>query len=334
MSSYFDYVVERLEDAHWKFAAKSTYADDEAINPYTLKDVFWDTEFQNGVPIDITNEAKSEFCEKVGTYNRKEKDVFKNAIVEITIPICVDRGDIKAGVLYNLDILSKDYRTKFRDTLIRIYLDGIAKYWKDVKTYLHFADCDEEIYNKETVDVNELRNWIDKGVIDNIFKINDTYQFACETPYSAILHLRGYNMLKTVESPTEILVGEISQVIYNDKDGNEIPQYKLKHSTRCSTTKDVDLMIDYLKADIERIKKSNTTENLARDIIRNLINERANEEDKETNLYKELMSYCGEEEVYGDEEYLQELETQLHEVEKIRSVMGPSGKGRLIWGIS
>ena len=65
--------------------------------------------------------------------------------------------------------------------------------------------------------------------------------------------------------------------------------------------------------------------------IRGLVEEKATEEDKSTNLYKELLKYCGEAEAFGDAEYLEELELQLAELIKLRSLMGT--EGRLFWSI-
>ncbi len=325
MGSYFDYVVERKVDSNWSFVAKSTYEDNEAINPYILRGLFWDTEFQERVPDDISSETKLEFYERIGVYDRKELDVLRNATKTLTNPIAV-HGKMRA--INVLEYLCKHYSSKFRKTLIRVDLDGIVKYWSNVKPFLRFKDAD-----LVDVSVEKLKSWIKDGLIENLVETKYGYQLVCESPYAAIMYIRDYGMLKDVEDPSEILVGEVCQVTYLDKDGNEIPQYHLKRSARCSTTRDIDSMIDELKADIERVKKSNTIENIVRDEIRNLVNELATEEDKNTNLYKELIEYCGEDEVYGDEEYLQELENQLHEVEKIRAIMGPTETGRVIWRI-
>lgn len=325
MGSYFDYVVERKVNSYWYFVAKSTYEDNEAINPYILKGLFWDTEFQEYVPDDISDETKLEFYERVGVYDRKELDVLKSATKTLTNPIAVH------GKMYVTDVLEylrKHYSTRFRETLIRVDLDGIVKYWNNVKTFLRFKDVDQT-----DVSVEKLKSWIKNGLIENLIETKYGYQLVCESPYAAIMYIRDYRMFKDVEDPSEILVGEVCQFSYIDEKEKEIPQYHLKRSARCSTTKDIDLMIAELKADIERVKKSNTLENVVRDEIRNLVNERATEEDKNTNLYKELMEYCGEDEVYGDEEYLQELEDQLLEVEKIRAIMGPAETGRIIWRI-
>lgn len=325
MSSYFDYVVERKVDSNWHFVAKSTYEDNEAINPYILKGLFWDTEFQEYVPDDISSETKLEFYEKIGVYDKRELEVLKSATKILTSPIATNG---KEHTIDALKYLCKHYSTKFRETLIRVDLDGIVRYWNNVKTFLRFrdADCDD-------VSIEKLKSWIKNGLIENLIETKYGYQLVCESPYAAIMYIRDYGMFKGIENPSEILIGEACQVVYLDENEKEIPQYHLKRSARCSTTKDIDLMIDELKADIERIKKSNTLENIVRDEIRNLVNERATEEDKNTNLYKELMEYCGEDEVYGDEEYLQELEDQLLEVEKIRAIMGPAKTGRIIWRI-
>lgn len=325
MGSYFDYVIERKVGSNWYFVAKSTYEDNEAINPYILKGLFWDTEFQECVPDDISSETKTEFYERIGVYDKKELEGLKSATKTLTNPIAVHD---KMRVADVLEYLRKHYSTKFRETLIRVDLDGIVKYWNNVKTFLRFKDADQV-----DVSVEKLKSWIKNGLIENLIETKYGYQLVCESPYAAIMYIRDYGMLKGIENPSEILVGEVCQFSYIDENEKEIPQYRLKRSARCSTTKDIDLMIDDLKADIERVKKSNTLENVVRDEIRNLVNERATEEDKNTNLYKELMSYCGEEEVYGDEEYLQELEDQLHEVEKIRAIMGPAETGRIIWRI-
>lgn len=325
MGSYFDYVVERKVGSNWNFVAKSTYEDNEAINPYILRSLFWDTEFQECVPDDISSETKLEFYERIGVYDRKELEVLKSATKTLTNPIAV-HGKIHA--IDVLEYLCKHHSSKFRETLIRVDLDGIVKYWSNVKTFLRFRDAD-----LDDVSIEKLKSWIKNGLIENLIETKYGYQLVCESPYVAIMYIRDYGMFKGIENPSEILAGEVCQVTYLDKNGSEIPQYHLKRSARCSTTKDIDLMIDELKADIERVEKSNTIENIVRDKIRNLINERATEEDKNTNLYKELMEYCGEDEVYGDEEYLQELEDQLREVEKIRTIMGPAETGRVIWKI-
>lgn len=325
MSSYFDYVVERKVGSYWYFVAKSTYDDNEAINPCILKGLFWDTEFQEYVPDDISDETKLEFYERIGVYDRRELEILKNAIKTLTVPISTKDKEHTINVL---EYLCKHYRTKFRETLIRVDLDGIVKYWNNIKPFLKFKDVDQK-----DVSVEKLKGWINDKLIENLIRTQYGYQLVCESPYAAIMYIRDYGMFKGVENPSEILVGEVCQFSYIDENEKEIPQYHLKRSARCSTTKDIDLMIDELKADIERVKKSNTLENVVRDEIRNLVNERATEEDKNTNLYKELMDYCGEDEVYGDEEYLQELEDQLQEVEKIRAIMGPAEMGRIIWRV-
>lgn len=325
MGSYFDYVVERKVGSYWYFVAKSTYDDNEAINPYILKGLFWDTEFQEYVPDDISDETKLEFYEKIGVYDKKELEVLKSATRTLTNPIAVHG---KMCVTDVLEYLYRHHSTKFRETLIRVDLDGIVKYWNNVKTFLRFRDVDHG-----DVSIEKLKSWIKNGLIENLIETKYGYQLVCESPYAAIMYIRDYGMFKGVEDPSEILAGEVCQFSYIDKNEKEVPQYHLKRSARCSTTKDIDLMIDELKADIERVKKLNTLENVVRDEIRNLVNEKATEEDKNTNLYKELMDYCGEEEIYMDEEYIQELEDQLQEVEKIRAIMGPAETGRIIWRV-
>ena len=327
MGVYFDYAIERKVNSNWYLTAKSTYEDNEVINPYILKSVFWDTEFQDCVPDDISSETKTEFYERIGVYDKKELEVLKNATKTLTNPIVTKDKEHTISVL---EYLCKHYSTKFRETLIRVDLDGIVKYWNNVKTFLRFKDADHDYVSIET-----LISWIKNGLIENLIETKYGYQLVCESPYAAIMYIRDYGMLKGIENPSEILAGEVCQVSYINENEKEIPQYHLKRSARCSTTKDIDWMIEELKAEIERVKESNKLENLVKDEIRNLLNEKATEEDKNTNLYKKLISYCGGEDfqIYGDKEYIQELETQLQEVEKLRAIMGPAETGRVIWRI-
>lgn len=332
MSSYFDYTIEQPVPEGWRVTAKSTYEDNEVVNPYILKGAFWDTDCYDYNLKDLSAESLLGFTEKVGTYNQKEKDVFKEKGVEsyITVPTTSDSGNVKEEVIRNLKLLSNDYRTKSRDTALGVKLSGIAKYWHIFKdSYLRYLD--EELNTaSESVSIETLTNWILEGKIENLILTGSGCFWVCNHPWEAITYLRDHRCLKDIPDPSELLTGSVAQVIYS-KDGKEIPQYRIRKSVRRSTTDDVDDMILEMRKSIEAIKKSNSVENLVKVSIRDLVEEKATEEDKSTNLYKELLKYCGEAEAFGDDEYLEELELQLTELIKLRSLMGT--EGRLFWSI-
>lgn len=332
MSSYFDYTIEQPVSEGWRVTAKSTYEDSEVINPYILKGAFWDTDHFDYDFKDISAESLLRFTEKIGTYNQKEKDIFKEKGVTktITVPITSDSGNVKEEVLRTLKLLSNDYRTNSRDTVLGVKLSGIAKHWQRFR-YFYTRYIDDELdTTSESVSIKTLTNWILEGKIKNLILTGNDCYWVCNHPWEATSYLKNYGYLKDASDPSEILTGSVAQIVYS-KDDKEIPQYRIRKSVRRSTTDDVDDMILEIRKNIETVKKSNSIENLVKVNIRDLVEEKATEEDRSTNLYKELMKYCGEAETFGDDEYLEELELQLTELIKLRSLMGM--EGRLFWSI-
>ena len=331
MSSYFDYVIEQPENGIWKATVKSTYADKEAINPYILKGAFWDTNLYNYDFKGLSPEAMLMFTEKIGAFNQKEKEIFKARDVTVTLltPITAESTDkyVKEEVLSVLKLLANNYQTKSRDTLVGVKLSGIAKYWEKFRGYLSYTDMS---LNNHPVDEQTLENWIAAGKITNIVPIFNEYYLLCETPWHATINIRDYGVLKDISDPSEVLTGSVTQYIYN-KDGKELLQYRMKSSARISTTEDIDDMILDIRENIEELRKSSSTENLVKVGIRNILEEKATEEDRSTNLYKELSKLCEDADDYIDDEYRKELEEQLNELIKLRAAMGT--EGRLIWGI-
>lgn len=330
MSSYFDYVIEQPEAGIWKATFKSTYADKEAINPYILKGAFWETDLYNYDFKGLSSEALLMFTEKIGAYNQKEKEAFKAKDVTVTIlpPITAEATDtVKEEVLSVLRILANNYQTKSRDTLVGIKLSGVAKYWEKFRGYVSYTDMS---LNAHPVDEHTLENWIAAGKIANIVSVGNEYYWLCETPWQATINIRDYGILRDISDPSEVLTGSVTQYIYN-KDGKELLQYRMKRAARISTTEDIDDMILDIRENIEELKKSSSTENLVKVSIQNILEEKATEEDKSTNLYKELLKFCEGADDYIDDAYREELETQLNELIKLRAAMGT--KGRLIWGI-
>lgn len=331
MSSYFDYVIEQPEAGIWKAAFKSTYADKEFINPYILKGAFWDTDLYSYDFKDLSPETLLMFTEKLGVYNQKEKEALKAKDVTVTIlpPITAVSTDayVKEEVLSVLRLLANNYQTKSRDTLVGVKLSGVAKYWGRFRGYVSYTDMS---LNTHPVDEHTLENWIAAGKIANIVSIGNEYYWLCESPWHATINIRDYGILKDISDPSEVLTGSVTQYLYN-KDGKELLQYQMKRSARMSTTEDIDDMILDIRKNIEELKKASSTENLVKVGIQAILEEKATEEDKATNLYKELLKFCEGADEYIDDDYREELGAQLNELIKLRAAMGT--EGRLIWGI-
>lgn len=348
MSSYFDFSVERYreDEKRWSLIAQSNYNGDlEVINPYILKGVFWSTDkFHKYASLedDLTKGTILQFSEKIErvTLPTDEKDLWYKTKKEILddedYPYKYEKQTCKfnfeeTGLLSTLNTLKQKLEYKWNEIGIpfdeKVINEKIDKFsWLFNYELEENEEIKKAIEEKKTIDF-----FIEKGCAKRF-----SYSPHSEKQDSRIIYISfdtiwdaeqflKYQAFKDSEIPTCIEPFVKSYRYY--KGSKEVVQYRLK-DVKISTYDDIIALIKEVEKSLNRYKKACTVENLAKTFIRDFI-ESASEEDLKTQLGKDLKKFVKGEDSCEDEEYEEELESQLTELRMLARFVGSNG--RLIW---
>jgi hypothetical protein len=349
MSSYFDFSVERQrEDGKgWSLIAHSDYRSDlEVINPYILKGIFWDTDkFQKYASLkdDLTKGTILQFSEKIERVSlpADEKDpwykIKKETLDNENYPYKYEKqarnfNFEKNGMLSTLNDLKQKLEYKWNEIEIpfdeKVINEKIDKFsWLFNYELEENEEIKKEIEEKKTIDF-----FIEKGCAERFrFSPHSSFQdkrivyVSFDTIWDAEQFLK-YQAFKDSEIPTCIEPFVKSYQYYNGS--KEVVQYQLK-DVKISNYDDIIALINEVEKSLNRYKKACTVENLAKTFIQDNFIENASEEDLKTQLGKDLKKFVKGVDSCEDEEYEEELETQLTELRLLARFVGSNG--RLIW---
>ena len=344
MSSYFDFSVERYreDEKRWSLIAQSDYRSDlEVINPYILKGIFWDTDkFHKYASLkdDLTKETILQFSEKIERVSlpADEKDLWYKTKKEILddedYPYKYEKQVSKFnfeenGLLSTLNTLKQKLEYRWNEIEIpfdeKVINEKIDKFsWLFNYELEENEEIKKGIEEKKTIDF-----FIEKGCAKRFsYSLNKKIIYVSfDTIWDAEQFLK-YQVFPNQEIPTckEQPFIRIYQYYNGSK---EVVQYRLK-DVKISTYDDIIALIKEVEKSLNRYKKACTVENLAKTFIQGFIDE-ADEEDLKTQLGKDLKKFAKGGDIYEDEEYEEELETQLTELRLLARFVGSNG--RLIW---
>lgn len=344
MSSYFDFSVERQrEDGKgWSLIVQSDYRSDlEVINPYILKSVFWDTDkFQRYASLsdDLTKGTVLQFGEKIERESlpADKKDFWYKTKKEI-----IDAEDYpykyekqifkfnfeKNGLLSTLNTLKQKVEYKWNEIEIpfdeKVINEKIDKF-----SYLFNYELEENEEIKKAIDEKKTIDFfIEKGYAKRFSYSQEVVYISFDTIWDAEQFLK-YQAFKDLEIPVCKEPFIKSYKYY--KDLKEVVQYRLK-DVKISNYDDILSMIEEVEKSLKSYRKTCTVENLAKTFIQDNFIDNASEEDLKTQLGKDLKKFVKGADAYEDEEYKEELESQITELKLLARFVGSNG--RLIWTI-
>ena len=310
-----------------------------------MKGVFWSTDkFQKYASLkdDLTKGTILQFSEKIERVSlpADEKDLWYKTKKEILddedYPYKYEKQVSKFnfeenGLLSTLNTLKQKIEYKWNEIEIpfdeKVINEKIDKFsWLFNYELEENEEIKKEIEEKKTIDF-----FIEKGCAKRF-----SYSPHSEKQDSRIIYISfdtiwdaeqflKYQAFPNQEIPTCIEPFVKSYQYYNGS--KEVVQYKLK-DVKISTYDDILELIKEVEKSLNWYKKACTVENLAKTFIRDFI-ENASEEDLKTQLGKDLKKFVKGVDSCEDEEYEEELETQLTELRLLARFVGSNG--RLIW---
>lgn len=328
MSVTFDYSIEKKTESGWKCVAKAEWDDNEIINPYLLREPFYEWQ-----PIlkaaelsdNLTEETLLKFSEKIEELPKRSNDSLEKyyAPKRAKPSYPYKRKPRAYSLLSNKPIMEQIDECmelvdcRWTKVIVPMSKVGFRNNFKALKRKFHlsaksFNDLPNDGCFKYVIISNRTFGWKFSSLalarqafscLNGSKKLQEALFSNLPTPESTLTFIRYFNRKK------------------------EIPQWELKN-VNIAGRKGIEELLETLKKELESCRKANSVENLAKLTVRNFLRDYGEEEDKPS-IQVQLEDYVNDADDRYYEEYAEELESQILELKIMLRLMGENG--RVIW---
>lgn len=344
MSRYLEFSIERKDEKdNWKCIVEDTSDEHLAIiNNYILRDLFIEYgKWSYYLDKHCTKETINEFAHKIEHSKYNEKNLSKDYPYQYT-PFYKNLSTDIIGLSSKfdgfIDMLNREITNnidfKYSDIIVEIPINIVIKHINQLVNFLETIsdNFDIEKFFKIKESIKNGANLLD---FKDSIKLNakNNLELYFETPYSLVQFLQYDSRCKNNEKEfidifSNSVVKSISYYQTLDEDFNVLIDQWNIDKVLVSTINDLLAMKNDLELRIKGFENSMKAENLAKSYIQDIISEFQNDTSK---LKQRLVEFIGDNEGFDNIEWLEDLKSQLSELNLVIKLVGDFG--RFIWRI-